>query len=53
MDLADDSVVITGPISGLSFEISIYRMYRQMQLQVMMAWGVAGIKPNHVATLRG
>lgn len=53
MDLAEDTVTITDPVSGLSFEIALYRQYRQMQFQVMMAWGVAAIKSAHIATLIG
>jgi hypothetical protein len=53
MDLADDAVTLTDPVSGLSFEVALYRQYRQMQFQVMMAWGTAAIKAQHIATLIG
>lgn len=53
MDLAEDSVIVTDPVSGLSFEVAMYRQYRQMQFQVMLAWGVAAIKPDNIATLMG
>lgn len=53
MDLSEDSVILTDPVSGLSFEIALYAQYRQMQFQVMMAWGVAAIKSAHISTLMG
>lgn len=53
MDMADDSVVITDPISGMSFEVAVYRMFQQLVYHVRVAWGVACIKGNHVAILMG
>lgn len=53
MDAADDVMVITDPISGLSFEVAVYRQFKQMLFLVGIAWGFAAIKPNHIATLIG
>lgn len=53
MDMADDSVIITDPISGLSFEIAVYKQYHQISYFVRLAWGVAAVKGNHIATLIG
>ncbi len=52
-DMADDQIMITDPKSGLTFEVSLYRQYRQIQYEVAMAWGVACIKPEHVVLLQG
>lgn len=52
-DLADDMMLLTDPISGVTYEVSLYRQYRQMLIQVSLAWGVACIKSNHVAILMG
>jgi P22 coat protein - gene protein 5 len=53
MDLAEDLVVVTDPISGLSFEIVAYRQFRQFVFHVAIAWGVANIKSEHVALPMG
>ena len=52
-DMADDTVVVTDPISGMSFEVAVYRMFQQLVYHVRVAWGVACIKGNHVAVLMG
>lgn len=53
VDMADDSIIITDPVSGLSFEIAVYRQYHQISYVVRAAWGVAAIKGNNIATLMG
>ena len=53
MDLAEDMVLITDPISGITFEVSMYRGYRTVSYYVSLAWGVTAIKSNHIALLAG
>lgn len=52
-DLAEDIHTITDPRSGLSFEVALYRQYRQMQFEISIAWGVKVIKPEHLGVLLG
>lgn len=50
-DEADDVTTITDPVSGISFQVAVYRGYRQVRYEVGLAWGVKLIKPEHVAIL--
>lgn len=50
-DSADDSMIIVDPVSGLAFEIAVYREYLQTHFQVRLAWGYEMIKPEHCALL--
>lgn len=52
-DSAVDRMIVTDPLTGLSFEVSQYAQYRQMQFEVALAWGCAAIKREHIGTLLG
>tara|TARA_R110002073_G_scaffold101497_2_gene230709 strand:- start:3331 stop:4464 length:1134 start_codon:yes stop_codon:yes gene_type:complete len=52
-DLAEDVMLMTDPRSGITFEVSMYKEYRQVHFEVALAWGVAAIKPEHMAILLG
>lgn len=52
-DSAEDVVTVVDPVSGIPFEIALYKQFLQNVYHVRAAWGVSGVKPAHVATLLG
>lgn len=52
-DQADDVTTVVDPVSGLAFELAIYRQFLQTVVHVRLAWGFKAIKPEHIAVLHG
>lgn len=52
-DAADDVLSLTDPVSGLTFQFALYRLYRRVKIEVGIAWGYKVTKPEFVATLLG
>lgn len=50
-DDADDVTSLTDPVSGISFQVAMYRGYREVRYEFGLAWGVQMIQPEHVALL--
>jgi len=53
MDMADDVISVTDPISLLTFDVAVYRQFLQLTYHVRIAWGAAAVKQNHIAVLLG
>jgi hypothetical protein len=52
-DAADDVMVVTDPVSGISFEFCVYRQKRQVRYEVNLAWGVAAANKRYLGLLLG
>lgn len=52
-DLAEDVTTVQDPRSGITFEIAVYKQYRQVQYEVSVAWGVKAQKIEHIGLLLG
>lgn len=48
-----EHTTITDPYSGLSFMVSMYPAYHEVIFEVSLAWGVAAVKQEAIATLLG
>jgi hypothetical protein len=52
-DAADDVMLVTDPVSGITYEFCIYRQKRQVRYEVNLAWGTAMPNPRHAGILIG
>jgi len=52
-DSADDVVIIQDPISGLAFQVALYKQYRQAKFEIGLAWGYKTVAPRHCGILLG
>ncbi len=52
-DSADDVTTVTDPVSGLSFQIALYRQYRRIKFEIGLAWGVKALKGDGIAVMLG
>lgn len=52
-DAADDVTEIVDPVSGLVFQVAVYKQYRQVKYEIGLAWGVEMVKPDHAVILLG
>jgi len=52
-DAAEDVQEVVDPITGLAFQVALYRQYRQVSYEVGIAWGTKAVKSDFIATLLG
>ncbi len=52
-DAADDVMLVTDPVSGITYEFCIYKQKRSVRYEVNLAWGVKMVAPRHAGILIG
>jgi hypothetical protein len=52
-DNAEDMMMITDPISGITYEFLIYKQKRSIRYEVNSCWGSKVMKPEYLALLIG
>lgn len=52
-DEADDVMNVTDPVSGITFQVAVYRRYRQVKYEIGLAWGVGTPNGKHGGVLLG
>jgi hypothetical protein len=48
-----DMISLTDPVSGLSFQVCLFDRYRQIAIEIGLAWGVKAINKRHGMLLLG
>lgn len=52
-DIAADRTLIQDEVTGLAFEVSMYPQYRQVSVEVAIAWGFGTSNPEYLVKLLG
>lgn len=52
-DAADDVTTVVDPVSGIAFQVAVYRQYRRIKYEIGVAWGYAAPNPAHLGILLG
>jgi len=52
-DSAEDVITVTDPLSGLSFQVAMYREYRRIKYEIGLVWGTASPNPKWSGVLQG
>lgn len=52
-DSADDVMMVTDPVSGITYEFALYRQKRQLRYEVNLAWGCSVVQGRHIGLLIG
>ena len=52
-DGADDVIEVSDPMTGLTFQVAMYRLHRMVKFEIGLVWGCAVIKPECLALLLG
>lgn len=52
-DEAEDVMTIQDPVSGLVFQVALYKQYRRVKYEIGLAWGAACVKDEHLGLLLG
>jgi hypothetical protein len=50
---AGEHTVIVDPVSGLAFDVAIYRQYRRTTMEIAIVWGAKCTKPEHLCLIAG
>lgn len=52
-DGARDRMYMTDPLTGITFEITLWGQYRQLHIEIAIAWGVKAVQSEQFALLLG
>lgn len=52
-DMREDGVFVQDPVSGMGFELAMYKQYRQVKYELAAAWGCDVMKTENLVLLIG